>query len=127
MAFELQRAEALSYDLVKTYVRLAPEAQRDVITWAHARGLHVTSHYQYPAAAFGADAMEHLGSTRTMSRPGAAYQNVLEVFVQSGITCTPTIFTANALLGEDRSWMDDIRIKTIYPRGSMHDYKSALD
>ncbi|MHC4046105.1 amidohydrolase family protein [Bradyrhizobium xenonodulans] len=121
LALELQRAEALSYDLVKTYVRLAPETQRDVIAWAHARGLHVTSHYQYPAVAFGVDAMEHLGGTnrlgysRTMSRLGAAYQDVLEVFVQSGITCTPTIFTANALLGEDRSWMDDIRIKTFYP------------
>ncbi|QHP67961.1 amidohydrolase [Bradyrhizobium sp. LCT2] len=121
LARELQRAEALSYDLVKTYVRLAPEAQRDVIAWAHARGLHVTSHYQYPAAAFGADGMEHLGATsrlgysRTMSRSGAAYQDFLEVFVQSGMTCTPTIFTANALLGEDRSWLDDIRIKTLYP------------
>ncbi|MBB4423799.1 Tol biopolymer transport system component [Bradyrhizobium sp. CIR48] len=118
---ELQRAEALSYDLVKTYVRLAPEAQRDVIAWAHARGLHVTSHYQYPAAAFGADGMEHLGATsrlgysRTMSRSGAAYQDVLKMFVQSGMTCTPTLFAANALLGEDSSWTDDIRIKTLYP------------
>ncbi|NOJ43955.1 amidohydrolase family protein [Bradyrhizobium australiense] len=121
LALELQRAEALSYDLVKTYVRLAPELQRDVIAWAHARGLHVTSHYQYPAAAFGVDAVEHLGATsrfgysRTMSRLGAAYQDVIGVFVHSGITRTPTIFTANALLGEDRSWMDDIRIKTFYP------------
>lgn len=121
LALELQRAEALSYDLLKTYVRLAPETQRNVIAWAHARGLHVTSHYQYPAAAFGVDAMEHLGGTsrlgysRTMSRLGAAYQDVAKVFVHSGITCTPTIFTANALLGEDRSWIDDIRIKTLYP------------
>lgn len=121
LVLELRRAEALSYDLVKTYVRLAPEAQRDVITWAHARGLHVTSHYQYPAAAFGGDGMEHLGATsrlgysRSISRLGVAYQDVREVFVQSGITCTPTIFAASALLGEDRSWMDDIRIKTFYP------------
>lgn len=121
LALELQRAEALSYDLIKTYVRLAPELQRDVIAWAHGHGLHVTSHYQYSAAAFGADAMEHLGATsrlgysRTMSRLGAAHEDVVEVFVQSGMTCTPTIFTANALLGESRSWMDDIRIKTLYP------------
>ncbi|MGY4327353.1 Tol biopolymer transport system component [Bradyrhizobium sp. LB7.2] len=121
LALELQRAEALSYDLLKTYVRLAPKVQRDVIAWAHARGLHVTSHYQYPAAAFGADAMEHLGGTtrlgysRTMSRLGVAYQDVREVFVKSSITFTPTIFSANALLCENRSWMDDIRIKTFYP------------
>jgi hypothetical protein len=49
MALELARAGALNYDLIKTYVRLAPELQKAVIAWAHARGLHVTSHYHYPA------------------------------------------------------------------------------
>jgi len=42
MALELERARALSYDLIKTYVRLPLAAQRDAIAWAHSQGMHVT-------------------------------------------------------------------------------------
>jgi Tol biopolymer transport system component/imidazolonepropionase-like amidohydrolase len=121
MDLELQRAEALGYDLIKTYVRLAPDKQKAVIDWAHQRGLHVTSHYHYPAAAFGADGVEHLGATsrfgysRTISALGAGYQDVLSLFERGRTYRTPTLFTANALLGDDRSWLGDARIKALYP------------
>lgn len=121
MELELQRAEALSYDMIKTYVRLSPEKQKGVIEWAHQRGLHVTSHYNYPAAAFGVDGVEHLGATsrfgysRTISALGAGYQDVIALFSNGRTYRTPTLFTAGALLGQDRGLVDDIRVKTLYP------------
>jgi Tol biopolymer transport system component len=121
MELELQRAEALGYDLVKTYVRLAPDKQKAVIDWAHQRGLHVTSHYHYPAGAFGVDGVEHLGATsrfgysRTISALGAAYQDVLSLFDRGRTYRTPTLFAATALLGNDQTWIDDPRIKALYP------------
>ncbi len=121
MQLELQRAAALSYDMIKTYVRLSPEKQRDVIEWAHAQGLRVSSHYHYPAAAFGIDGMEHLGATsrfgysRTVSALGAGYQDVIALFARGRTYRTPTLFTSGALLGTDRSLVDDVRVKTLYP------------
>ena len=121
MKLELERAEALSYELIKAYVRLPLDAQRDLVQWAHARGLPVTSHYHYPALAFGLDGMEHMGATsrfgysRTSSALGASYQDVTALFVASGARRTPTLFTAQALYGEDRSLVDDPRIKALYP------------
>jgi len=121
MQLELQRAAALSYDMIKTYVRLSPEKQRDVTDWAHAQGLRVSSHYHYPAAAFGIDGMEHLGATsrfgysRTASALGAGYQDVIAFFADGRTYRTPTLFTSGALLGTDSSLVDDVRIKTLYP------------
>jgi cytosine/adenosine deaminase-related metal-dependent hydrolase len=121
LELELARAEALSYDMIKTYVRLSPQRQEKVIAWAHARGMHVSSHYHFPAFRFAGDCMEHLGATnrlgysRTVSALGAGYQDVIALFVQSQAARTPTLFTSTALLGEDTSLVDDRRIKTLYP------------
>lgn len=121
MALELERAQALSYDLMKSYVRLPLTAQKELIAWAHARGVPVTGHYHYPAMSFGQDGMEHIGATsrlgysRTVSATGESYQDVAAVFVQSGARRTPTLFQSSALYGEDRSLVDDARIKALYP------------
>src|SRR3546814_3821691 len=63
MALELARAEALSYDMIKTYVRLTHADQARVTAAAHRLGMHVSSHYHYPALHSGVDCMEHLGAT----------------------------------------------------------------
>lgn len=121
MALELARVEALGYDLIKAYVRLPLSAQRDIAAWGHARGLPTTSHYHYPALAFGLDGMEHMGATsrfgysRTTTALGASYQDVTSLFVASGARRTPTLFSASALYGDDRSLVDDPRIKALYP------------
>ena len=66
--------------------------------------------------------MEHLGATnrlgysRTVSALGAAYEDVDALFVQSQAGRTPTLFTSTALLAEDRSLVEDVRIRTLYPR-----------
>lgn len=121
MALEMRRAEALSYDLIKTYVRLSGERQKEVIAWAHAKGLPLTSHYHYPALGLGMDGMEHLGATsrtgysRTVSALGNIYQDVNAAFVTSKAARTPTLFTSTALFGDDRSLVDDPRVKALYP------------
>jgi Tol biopolymer transport system component len=121
MALELERADALAYDLIKTYVRLAPDAQKAVAQWAHAKGLPVTSHYHYPAMAFGMDGMEHMGATartgysRTVSALGRVYQDVTAVFLSSHAPRTPTLFTSTAMFAEDRSLIDDPRTRALYP------------
>ncbi len=121
MALELSRAKALGYDLIKSYVRQPLQAQRDVTAWAHAHGIPVTSHYHYPALAFGLDGMEHVGATsrtgysRTTSALGISYQDVTALFTATGARRTPTLFTASALYGSDRSLVDDPRVKALYP------------
>jgi Tol biopolymer transport system component/cytosine/adenosine deaminase-related metal-dependent hydrolase len=121
MTLELERADALSYDMIKTYVRLEPERQQKVIEWAHAHGMHVSSHYHFPSFRFAADCMEHMGATnrlgysRTVSALGAGYQDVTALFVQAQAGRTPTLFTSGALLGEDTSLVEDRRVKALYP------------
>jgi Tol biopolymer transport system component len=121
MALELSRAKALSYDLLKSYVRQPLQDQRDITAWAHAQGIPVTGHYHYPALAFGLDGMEHIGATsrtgysRTVSQLGVSYQDVTALFAASGARRTPTLFTSSALYGTDRSLVDDPRTKALYP------------
>ena len=121
LALELERAGALDYDLMKAYVRLSPERQRQVIEWAHRHGIHATSHYHYPAFAFGGDAQEHVGATsrfgysRTVTGLGNVYSDVTDIFTATGATRTPTLFLAVTLLRDDDSLLTDVRVRTLYP------------
>ncbi|MGC9668787.1 amidohydrolase family protein [Planosporangium sp. 12N6] len=118
---ELERAAALDYDLMKAYVRLPPAWQRRVVEWAHERRIHATSHYHYPAFAFGSDGMEHIGATnrfgysRTVTALGTGYRDVIDVFNASRAARTPTLFGANTLFADDTSLVTDRRVATLYP------------
>ncbi|WP_345358580.1 amidohydrolase family protein [Actinoallomurus liliacearum] len=121
LARELERAGALDYDLMKAYVRLPAAWQREVIEWAHRHGVPATSHYHYPAFAFGGDGMEHVGATnrlgysRTVTALGTGYDDVIDIFNASGAARTPTLFGAVTLLREDTSLVTDRRVTTLYP------------
>ncbi|QQQ74247.1 PD40 domain-containing protein [Saccharothrix sp. 6-C] len=118
---ELKRAFELDYDLVKTYVRLPVELQREAVRAAHRVGVPLSSHYLYPAAAIGMDGMEHVGATNrlgyshTVSRTGRAYQDVVELFARSGMSVTPTLFHSRALYAEDKSLVTDERTRVLFP------------
>lgn len=97
---ELRRAQALQYDLIKSYVRLPDLQQQRVVEFAHGIGVPVATHEVYPATLLGVDATEHLGAT---SRRGyspkhgpleIAYDDVIQLFAKSGRTLTPTNFSA---------------------------------
>jgi Tol biopolymer transport system component len=127
LARELERAEALDYDLMKAYVRLPVDWQTYVIRWAHRRRIHATSHYHFPAFAHGGDGMEHIGATNRLgySRTftgqgagfgiGAAYQDCIELFNTSQAVRTPTLFVSTTLFREDTSLVTDRRVSTLYP------------
>ncbi|MEU4216663.1 amidohydrolase family protein [Actinoplanes sp. NPDC026623] len=119
LGLELERAGALDYDLTKAYVRLRPQWQRQVIDWSHRHGVPSTSHYHYPALAFGGDGMEHIGATsrfgysRTISALSNVYRDVADIFTATGATLTPTMFVSVILL--DDSLANDRRIRALYP------------
>lgn len=121
LARELERATRLGYDMIKTYVRLPVEFQADMVEQAHAAGLPLASHYLYPAMRIGMDGMEHTGATNrlgyshTVSRLGRAYADAVTLFVESGMSLTPTLFNSAALYVTDRSLVDDPRSSTLFP------------
>jgi Tol biopolymer transport system component/imidazolonepropionase-like amidohydrolase len=122
---ELQKSTALGYDLIKTYVRLDDQLQRQVIDFAHAHGLPVTSHELYPAIASGADGVEHIrGTSRRGYSPKVSqlfhsYQDVADLLIASKMTITPTIgITGGAFplqLAKDPSRLDDPRFRALFP------------
>lgn len=121
LGLELERAEALDYDLMKAYVRLPVQWHKRVIDWGHRRGIPTTSHYHYPALAMGGDQTEHIGATnrfgysRTITNVGTAYDDVIDAFAASGMRRTPTLFFSKALYRDDTSLADDARVQTLYP------------
>ena len=129
LALEFERAATLDYDLIKCYVRLSTERQRASIEWAHEHRIHASSHYHYPAFAFGGDGMEHIGATnrfgysRTVTALGTGYPDVADIFASCGARRTPTLFGSVALFRDDMSLVDDDRVKTLYPTW---EYQSLL-
>lgn len=123
---ELQKTTQLGYDLIKTYVRLDDRLQKQVIDFAHANGLPVTSHELYPAVASGADGVEHIrGTSRRGYSPKVSalfhsYQDVADLLIASKMTITPTIgITGGAFplqLAKDPSRLDDPRFRTLFPQ-----------
>ncbi|WP_112267467.1 amidohydrolase family protein [Lentzea terrae] len=115
---ELRRAHELAYDMIKTYVRLPVELQRAAVQRAK---IPLSSHYLYPAANLGMDGMEHVGATNrlgyshTVTRQGRAYQDVVSLFVRSGMSMTPTLFHNRALFAEDKSLALDERTRILFP------------
>lgn len=121
---ELQKTTQMGYDLIKTYVRLDDRLQKQVIDFAHANGLPVTSHEIYPAVASGADGVEHIrGTSRRGYSPKVtalyrSYGDVLDLLTASKMTLTPTIgITGGAFplqLAKDPSRLDDPRFRALF-------------
>lgn len=127
VALEMERAEALGYDMIKTYVRLSDPMQRRVIEDAHAIGLPVSSHELYPAVAYGGDGVEHVrgtsrrGYSTKVSELQRSYQDVVALLAASGMTLTPTVGIYGAyplLASEDPSLLDDPRVEAFFPWAS---------
>ena len=121
---ELDRARRLGYDLIKTYVRLPDILQKRIVEFAHRNGMTVTSHELYPAVAFGADGVEHIGGTSRrgyspkVTRLNHSYSDVIDLLVQSKMTITPTtnIMGGFALAVEqDPALLDDPRFRALFP------------
>lgn len=93
----LRLARELDFDVVKTYVRLDDEAQRDAIRRAQRFGAFVTSHELYPAVRYGVNGLEHVkgtsrrGFSPKMTDLGRSYGDVRTLIAESGVFFTPTM------------------------------------
>jgi Tol biopolymer transport system component len=119
---DIQRALALRFDLLKSYIRLPLEYEREIVARGHAAGVPVTSHYLYPAARTGLDGMEHtgggnrLGYSRTLSfASGRTFQDSVDLLVASGMWISTTTLFASELFVQDRSLIEDERTRVLYP------------
>ncbi|HWW86246.1 MAG TPA: amidohydrolase family protein, partial [Vicinamibacterales bacterium] len=119
---ELQRAKALQYDLLKSYVRLPDLQQKRMVEFAHSIGIPVATHEIYPAAFVGVDNTEHTSATSRrgyspkMATLQRAYDDVVQLFGKSGRYLTPTMFGAGRLVFErEPDLKNDPRFK-LYPQ-----------
>ncbi len=118
----LARTAGLRLDFIKTYVRLPDHWQRQVVDFAHGRGMPVTSHELYPAVAHGVDHVEHIGGTSRrgyqpkVSRLGYAYQDVVELLTASGMGMTATAVLPGfaVVVGEQPDWFDTPQFAHFY-------------
>ena len=120
LQLELDRAQALEYDNVKTYVRLPHELQLIAMKFAHEKlGVYADSHYGLPGLTYGMDGMTHISATSrwgysyTRSFGGATYQDIRSMFAAAGEFIISTPFAASALYAEDPHIVDDPRIATL--------------
>lgn len=118
----LERAVALDYDFVKTYVRAPAETMREAARTAHEKlGVRSGSHFLSPGIAVGQDLTTHLAATqrteygRAYSPTGHSYQDVLETYKDGDFKLVFTPFTAIALLGLDPALAEDPRVTTLMP------------
>jgi imidazolonepropionase-like amidohydrolase len=120
LKLELERAQALDYDLVKTYVRLPHEMQKEAMTFAHQKmGVVTASHYMLPGMAYGMDGMTHVSATArlgfayTRSSGGVSYQDMRSLFEASRMFDISTAFASSPLYTEDPKMVEDPRLLTL--------------
>jgi Tol biopolymer transport system component len=112
---ELNRLQALDFDLVKLYVRLAYAWQVKADHFAHEQmGVETASHYLLPAVSLGNDGMSHISATArtgyaySRSFTGASYEDVRKLLLESGMWTISTTFSP-ALYAEDPGMANDPR------------------
>lgn len=115
---ELNRAKALHYDLLKSYVRLPDAQQQRVVEFAHQEmGVAVTTHEIYPASKIGVDRVEHMGATsRRGYSPkhigGKAYKDATLLMDK---VVTPTVFGSLNILVADHPELQKDKRLPLYP------------
>jgi Tol biopolymer transport system component len=97
LELELQRAKALQYDLLKSYVRMTDTQQKRIVEFGHGIGIPTSTHEIYPAALVGMDGSEHTSGT---SRRGyslkiatmqQSYTDVATIFGKTGTIWCPMV------------------------------------
>jgi Tol biopolymer transport system component len=114
---ELSRAQALDYDLLKTYVRLPHAWQKKAMEFAHSKlGVIATSHYMLPGMGYGMDGVTHVSATArlgyayTRSPAGISYQDVRTLYEVSGMFDISTPFQSFVLYADDPGMVNDKRL-----------------
>ncbi|GAA3832061.1 amidohydrolase family protein [Streptomyces phyllanthi] len=120
----LERAAALDWDFVKTYVRAPTWVMEEAARFAHERlGVRTGGHLLSPGVQLGQDVTTHLQATQraefghAITTTGRAYQDVTETYSARGVdfSLIATPFTAAPLLGADPALADDPRVTVVMP------------
>ncbi|MFJ9008606.1 amidohydrolase family protein [Streptomyces canus] len=118
----LERAAALDWDFVKTYVRAPGWVMKEAADFAHERlGVRSGSHLCTPGVQLGQDLTTHLQATQRLefghatTAAGYAHQDVEEIYTGTDFHLIATPFTAQPLLGADPALADDPRVTTLMP------------
>jgi imidazolonepropionase-like amidohydrolase/Tol biopolymer transport system component len=117
----LDRAAALDYDFVKTYVRAPGWIMAEAARAAHRLGVPSGGHLLTPGVQLGQDLTTHLLATqreeysRCKSPTGHSYQDVYEIYRGGDFAVIITPFSALFLLGADTSLAQDDRVTTLMP------------
>lgn len=136
LELELERAAALDYDMIKTYVRLPDPLQKRVIEKAHQLGIPVTSHELYPATAYGIDGVEHIAGTSRrgyspkLTAPLSSYADVTTLIAKSGMSFTPTIgiyVSYNLLLEKNPMILEDERLTKLESPFNLQNAKNGIE
>ncbi len=124
LQWELKRADALGYGLLKTYVRMPPERQRRTIELANKQDLPVTAHSAFRNFAFGGSRVEHLGGRGRLgyspkqSDAQKMYADMLEVISANETAITPTVVVAGGFfryLLANPQLVENRQFKALYP------------
>ncbi|MEU6390594.1 amidohydrolase family protein [Streptomyces sp. NPDC046939] len=118
----LDRAAALDWDFVKTYVRAPGWVMREAARFAHERlGVRSGSHLCTPGVQVGQDLTTHLQATQRLefghatTAGGRSYEDVLAIYTRAGFHLVATPFTAAPLIGADPALADDPRVTALMP------------
>ncbi|KND42559.1 amidohydrolase family protein [Streptomyces stelliscabiei] len=120
----LERAAALDWDFVKTYVRAPGWVMGEAARFAHERlGVRTGGHLLSPGVQLGQDLTTHLQATQraefghATTAAGRSYQDVVEIYTRQGVdfSLIATPFTAAPLMGADPSLADDPRVTVVMP------------
>jgi hypothetical protein len=115
---EIERAKAMNYDMVKTYVRLPHAWQKVANEAAHQMGVYSAAHYMLPGQGFDVDGQTHVSATTrlgfayTRSSAGISYQDMRDIFTQPGAFVISTTFNSS-LYADDPTMVDDPRLQVL--------------
>ncbi|MGR4879474.1 amidohydrolase family protein [Streptomyces sp. LARHCF249] len=131
-ARSLARAEALDWDVVKTYVRAPYALMEEAARFAHERlGVLAGSHLCAPGVQAGQDLTTHLVATERAeyghgaTPMGHTYQDTLEVYTRGGFDLVATPFTALPLIGADPELAADARVTALMPPWDVEAVRAA--
>ncbi|MEO3974869.1 amidohydrolase family protein [Streptomyces sp. CAU 1734] len=118
----LERAEALDWDLVKTYVRAPGWVMAEAARFARERlGVRTGSHLLSPGVQLGQDLTTHLQATqraesgRAVTASGHTHDDVVTVYGDGTFALVATPFGAVPLLGADPALARDPRVTVVMP------------
>ncbi|MFE7115450.1 amidohydrolase family protein [Streptomyces sp. NPDC057654] len=118
----LDRASALDWDFVKTYVRAPAWVMREAAEFAHEElGVRSGSHLCTPGIQVGQDLTTHLQATQRLefghavTGTGHAYEDLADIYTATDFHMVATIFTSTPLIGAQPSLAEDPRVTAMMP------------